>query len=107
MVFQEPMTSLNPALTIGKQLAEGLKLHRRLDDAEIRRRCIDMLRRVQIADPERCLAAYPPEFSGGMRQRLMPASVLMIAQRLLIADQHTTARDTLPQRAGAEQTGAF
>src|SRR3546814_20457243 len=61
MVFQEPMTSLNPALTIGKHLAEGLKLHRRLDDAEIRRRCIDMLRRVQIDDPERCLAAYRSE----------------------------------------------
>src|SRR3546814_2807001 len=73
MVFQEPMTSLNPALTIGKQLAEGLKLHSRLDDAQIRGRCLDMLQRVQIADPERCLAAYPHEFSGGMRQRIMLA----------------------------------
>src|SRR3546814_4059079 len=73
MVFQEPMTSLNPALTIGKQLAEGLKLHSRLADAQIRGRCLDMLQRVQIADPERCLAASPHEFSVRMRQRSMLA----------------------------------
>src|SRR3546814_13962598 len=105
MVFQEPMTSLNPALTIGKQLAEGLKLHRRLDDAEIRRRCIDMPRRVQIADPERCLAAYPHEFSGGMRPRLLPASLLILDPRLLIADEPTTALATHRQREVREQIG--
>ena len=98
MVFQEPMTSLNPALPIGKQLAEGLKLHRKLGDAEIRRRSIDMLHRVQIVDPERCLDRYPHEFSGGMRQRIMLASVLMLEPRLLIADEPTTALDTLSQR---------
>jgi len=98
MVFQEPMVSLNPALTIGRQLAEGLKLHERLPEAEIRARCLEMLRRVQIADPERCLAAYPHEFSGGMRQRIMLASVLLLKPRLLIADEPTTALDTLSQR---------
>jgi peptide/nickel transport system ATP-binding protein len=98
MVFQEPMVSLNPALTIGKQLAEGLKLHQGLSDAEIRTRCLEMLRRVQIADPERCLAAYPHEFSGGMRQRIMLASVLLLKPKLLIADEPTTALDMLSQR---------
>jgi peptide/nickel transport system ATP-binding protein len=92
------MTSLNPALPIGVQLAEGLKLHRGLDDAEVRRRSIDMLARVQIADPEGCLARYPHEFSGGMRQRIMLASVLLLEPRLLIADEPTTALDTLSQR---------
>ena len=98
MVFQEPMTSLNPALTIGKQLSEGLKLHRRLGDAAIRKLCVDMLRRVRIKDPEACLSAYPHQFSGGMRQRIMLASVLLLKPRLLIADEPTTALDTLSQR---------
>jgi peptide/nickel transport system ATP-binding protein len=98
MVFQEPMTSLNPALAIGRQLAEGLRLHRKLADVEIRRRCIDMLRRVRIKDPENCLASYPHQFSGGMRQRIMLASVLLLTPRLLIADEPTTALDTLSQR---------
>src|SRR3546814_9323103 len=71
MVFQEPMVSLNPALTVGMQLAEGLRLHRGLPRDEIRERSLEMLRRVQIADPERCLAAHPHEFSGRMRQRIM------------------------------------
>ncbi len=98
MVFQEPMTSLNPALTVGRQLAEGLKLHRGLSGAEIRRLSIEMLRRVRINDPEGCLKAYPHEFSGGMRQRIMLASVLLLKPRLLIADEPTTALDTLSQR---------
>ncbi|MCK6449248.1 MAG: ABC transporter ATP-binding protein [Alphaproteobacteria bacterium] len=98
MVFQEPMVSLNPAHTIGAQLAEGLRLHTKLDAAEIRARSIDMLARVQIADPERCLGAYPHEFSGGMRQRLMIAAVMLLKPKLLIADEPTTALDTLTQR---------
>ncbi len=98
MVFQEPMVSLNPALTIRRQLAEGLKLHRKLSATEIHRRCVEMLTRVQIADPERCLASFPHEFSGGMRQRIMLASVLLPKPKLLIADEPTTALDTLTQR---------
>jgi peptide/nickel transport system ATP-binding protein len=98
MVFQEPMVSLNPAMTIGRQLAEGLELHRQLSKAEIRRQSIAMLERVRIKDPLRCLAAFPHEFSGGMRQRIMLASVLLLKPRLLIADEPTTALDTLSQK---------
>ncbi len=98
MVFQEPMVSLNPAITIERQLAEGMRLHRRLPAAEIRRRSLEMLERVKIRDPLRCLKSYPHEFSGGMRQRIMLASVLLLKPKLLIADEPTTALDTLSQR---------
>ncbi|MGH8846647.1 MAG: ATP-binding cassette domain-containing protein, partial [Polaromonas sp.] len=98
MVFQEPMVSLNPAHRIGEQMAEGLKLHTSLSAGDIRARCIDMLKRVQIRGPEHCLNAYPHEFSGGMRQRIMLASVMLLKPKLLIADEPTTALDTLTQR---------
>ena len=98
MVFQEPMVSLNPAITIERQLAEGMRLHRQLSGAEIRSRAVAMLERVKIRDPVRCLSSYPHEFSGGMRQRIMLASVLLLRPKLLIADEPTTALDTLSQR---------
>ncbi|AOF92630.1 ABC transporter ATP-binding protein [Sinorhizobium sp. RAC02] len=98
MVFQEPMVSLNPAMTIGRQMAEGLALHHKLGRHEIRDRSLAMLERIGIQDPARCLAAYPHEFSGGMRQRIMLASVMLLKPVLLIADEPTTALDTLIQR---------
>jgi peptide/nickel transport system ATP-binding protein len=98
MVFQEPMVSLNPALRIGDQLCEALQLHQGLDAGTARLQAAEMLGRVRIADPQACLAAYPHQFSGGMRQRIMLASVMLLKPRLLIADEPTTALDSLSQR---------
>ncbi|KAG1080919.1 hypothetical protein G6F40_015698 [Rhizopus arrhizus] len=94
MVFQEPMTSLNPSMPIGRQLDEGLKLHRKdLSTAQRRERILEMLRRVGIRDPQGAMDAWPHEFSGGMRQRMMLASVMLLEPALLIADEPTTALD--------------
>jgi len=98
MVFQEPMTSLNPSMLIGRQLDEGLALHRDTDAEERRALILDMLRRVGIKDPEGALDAYPHQFSGGMRQRIMLASVMLLQPALLIADEPTTALDAVVQR---------
>jgi len=98
MVFQEPMASLNPALKIGRQLCEGLRLHRQVSASEARMHAIAMLERVRMTDPAGCLDRFPHQFSGGMRQRIMLASVLLLRPRLLIADEPTTALDTLSQR---------
>ncbi|MBB1628446.1 ABC transporter ATP-binding protein [Achromobacter sp. UMC71] len=99
MVFQEPMTSLNPSMPIGRQLDEGLKLHRRdLSTAQRRERILEMLRRVGIRDPKAAMEAWPHEFSGGMRQRMMLASVMLLEPALLIADEPTTALDAVVQR---------
>ena len=99
MVFQEPMTSLNPSMTIGRQLDEGLALHRpTLVPAERRTMILAMLAKVGLSDPEAALLAWPHEFSGGMRQRMMLASVMLLAPALLIADEPTTALDAVVQR---------
>jgi len=98
LVMQEPMVSLNPAMTIYRQLEEGLRLHRELSPGERYTACHEMLARVGIPDPPRCLSAFPHEFSGGQRQRIMLASVMLLRPKLLIADEPTTALDTLNQR---------
>ncbi|MGH6762106.1 MAG: ABC transporter ATP-binding protein [Phyllobacterium sp.] len=97
-VFQEPMTSLNPSMTIGRQLEEGLALHTKKSPEERRANILEMLRRVGIKDPEGALTSYPHEFSGGMRQRIMLASVMLLKPALLIADEPTTALDAVVQR---------
>jgi len=108
MVFQEPMTSLNPSMSIGRQLDEGLALHRRdLDKKERTRRILDMLARVGIRDPQAAMQAWPHEFSGGMRQRMMLASVMLLEPDLLIADEPTTALDAVVQRDVLELMAAL
>ncbi len=98
LVFQEPMTSLNPSMTIGRQLEEGLALHTQDQASTRREKILSMLQRVGIRDPERALTSYPHEFSGGMRQRIMLASVMLLKPALLIADEPTTALDAVIQR---------
>jgi len=97
MVFQEPMTSLNPVLTIGVQIGEVLELHRGHDRKEARSEVIKLLRMVGIPDPERRIDDYPHQFSGGMRQRVMIAMALSCNPKLLIADEPTTAVDVTIQ----------
>ena len=97
MIFQEPMTSLNPSLTVGRQVGEPIEVHKKVSRKDVWDQCIAWLRKVRIPDPEQRAKAYPYQFSGGMRQRAMIAMGLACEPELIIADEPTTALDVTVQ----------
>ena len=97
MIFQEPMTALNPVTRVGEQIAEVLEIHTNLSATERRRRAIDIMEAVQLPDPERMVDSFPHQLSGGQRQRIMIAMALVLDPSLLIADEQTTALDVTTQ----------
>jgi oligopeptide/dipeptide ABC transporter ATP-binding protein len=105
VIFQEPMTSLNPLMTVGDQIAETVRFHQGTSRSEARNRAIEMLRLVKIADPQKRIGNYPHQFSGGQRQRVMIAMALACTPKLLIADEPTTALDVTIQAQILELIG--
>jgi oligopeptide/dipeptide ABC transporter ATP-binding protein len=105
MIFQEPMTSLNPVMTVGDQIAETVRLHQGAGRSQARERAIEMLQLVKIAEPHKRVGNYPHQFSGGQRQRVMIAMALACTPKLLVADEPTTALDVTIQAQILELIG--
>ena len=97
MIFQEPMTALNPVMRVGDQIAEVLTIHTDLDDAARRARVLEVMESVRLPEPDRLIDVYPHQISGGQRQRIMIAAALVLDPVLLIADEPTTALDVTTQ----------